>query len=531
MPLDLDRTLGVGVVEWIEANLVHGPGDVQGEPIRLDDEQVRLLLAVYAIDDAGRRLVNRAVYSRAKGRAKSELAAMVCCAEALGPVRFSHWMDPVGRSGPVGRPVTAPFIKVVATEEGQAGNTYGAIEFMLQHGPVASTPGLDVGRTRTFLPDGGEIRAVSAAAASKDGGKESHVNFDETHLYTNDGLRGVHQTLRRNLSKRKQAEPWSLETTTMYAPGENSVAELVHVYASKIAKGEITDPGLLFDHIEGPAVVDFNDDAQILASLRVAYGEAAGWMDFDRLLADANAARNDVDHRRLVGDFKRYFLNQPTRAEEAVWIPPTVWADLAAGDHPVLEDGLVGVGVEVDLSGSLAAVAVAWRVASTDRFERAAGDGGRVAVSCRVWSSRVKGETHERVDGEVVPTGLLDDFIVETLAGRSGVVSRDERFFPARDLEDRGVPLVNLQGQGQEMAAAAKVFHQAVHTGRLVHDGDPVVHGQVTTTRAVANDSGWRLVRAKAESWPVATVALVRALAALEAEVPSVYDQRDLLVV
>lgn len=33
----LDRTLGPVVVGWIERNLVHGPGDVQGEPIELDD--------------------------------------------------------------------------------------------------------------------------------------------------------------------------------------------------------------------------------------------------------------------------------------------------------------------------------------------------------------------------------------------------------------------------------------------------------------------------------------------------------------
>lgn len=517
-------------MEWIEANLVHGPGDVQGEPIRLDDEQVRLVLEAYAIDDDGRRLVNRAVYSRAKGRAKSELAAMICCAEALGPVRFSHWLDPVGRLGPVGRPVTSPFVKVAATEEGQAGNTYGAIEFMLTNGPLGGLPGLDVGKTRTFLPGGGEIRAVTASAASKDGGKESHVNFDETHLYIQPELKRMHQTLRRNLAKRKQAEPWSLETTTMYAPGEESVAELVHVYASKIARGEIPpDPTLLFDHVEGPPVVDFNDDAQILASLRVAYGEAAGWMDFDRLLADANAARHDVDHKRLVGDFRRYFLNQPTRAEEAVWVPPSVWADRVVPGLVLPDDCPVGVGVEVDLSGSLAAAAVAWRVESGDRFERAADEGGRVGVACRVWSTRKKGPCHERLPGDVVPHEALDGHVLGVLVGRSGGVCRDQRFYPAVGLADRGVGLLELDGQ--QMAAAAKAFHQAAHAGALVHDGDQVLHDVVTTTKAKPRDTGWAVVKASAEEWPVATVACIRAMYALTSDLPSVYEQRDLLVV
>jgi hypothetical protein len=55
--------------------------------IELDDEQVKFVLGCYALNEDGRRLIRRAVFSRPKGRAKSELAAMLVCAEALGPVR------------------------------------------------------------------------------------------------------------------------------------------------------------------------------------------------------------------------------------------------------------------------------------------------------------------------------------------------------------------------------------------------------------------------------------------------------------
>jgi hypothetical protein len=85
----LDRTLGPQVVSWVEANLVHGPGDVQGQRLELDDERVRFLLGCYEIDEPGRRVVRRAVFMRPKGRAKTELAAAVAFAEALGPVRFA----------------------------------------------------------------------------------------------------------------------------------------------------------------------------------------------------------------------------------------------------------------------------------------------------------------------------------------------------------------------------------------------------------------------------------------------------------
>ena len=33
----LQRTLGFEVIAWLEASLVHGPGDIQGEPYRLDE--------------------------------------------------------------------------------------------------------------------------------------------------------------------------------------------------------------------------------------------------------------------------------------------------------------------------------------------------------------------------------------------------------------------------------------------------------------------------------------------------------------
>ncbi len=516
MSLDLRRTLGPLVVEWMEANLVHGPGDVQGQPLRLDDEQVRFLCAAYAIDDHGRRLVRRAVYSRAKGRAKSELAAAICCAEALGPVRFGGW-DAAGY--PVGVPVLSPFIKVVATEEGQAGNTYGAIEVMLREGPVGQTPGLDVGRTRTFIPGGGEIRAVSSASASKDGGKETFANFDETHLFRGPELVGVHATIRRNLAKRKAAEPWSLETSTMYAPGEDSVAETAHVYASKIARGDITDGGFLFDHLEGPQVVDFFDDHQIVQSLRVAYGEASAWMDFDRLLAEANEARESVDSRRMVADFRRYFLNQPTRAEESVWVPPTVWAGLADEAVPALPpDGArVGVGVEVDITGTLAAVGVAWE------------HDGRTAVAATMWSARKQIPAHHTQDADVLDLGAVDDLVAKLAARCTVTVHRDERFWPGDELVDRGVQ-VDAMTQSDLVTAAGR-FHQAAHGCALTHTGDRVLTAMVGATKAIPNDTGWRVVKAKAEVWPVATVAVIRALHSLQDEAVSHYESSELLVI
>ena len=88
-------TLGWSAISWIEHYLVHGPGDVQGQPIELDDEFAQFILKAYRLDpETGARRVRRSFLSRAKGRSKSGLAAFVSCFEALGPARFDHWAEP-----------------------------------------------------------------------------------------------------------------------------------------------------------------------------------------------------------------------------------------------------------------------------------------------------------------------------------------------------------------------------------------------------------------------------------------------------
>lgn len=171
-----EHSLGWGACLWIEEWCVHGPGDVQGQPIHLltpdasgwrDVEFARFIVDAYEIDRNGKRRVDQAFLSRPKGRAKSELGGFIGNLEAVGPARFDYW-DSDGR--PVGRPVTVPYIRIMATEEHQAGNVYDVIRFNFEHGPLADIPGVDAGLTRIILPDGGEITPSTATAASKDGG-------------------------------------------------------------------------------------------------------------------------------------------------------------------------------------------------------------------------------------------------------------------------------------------------------------------------------------------------------------------------
>lgn len=290
----------------MERYLVHGPGDVQGQPFRIDNEIAAFILKAYALNKDGTRVYKRAMLSRVKGRAKSEIAGALSCFEFLGPSRFADFQN----GEPIGQPVQYPFIRCLATEETQSGNTYDNVRFMLEHIKTKygrEYPNIDVGLTRTILRGGGgEIVPSTAASASKDGGKETFAVADETHLYITPELRRMYDTVTRNLAKRKAANGWMLDTSTMYAIGEDSVAERTHRLWIAVNENRAKAPGLLFDHIQAPDVPDLHDTPRLRAALKIAYGPAAEWMDMTRLIEDIQSPLTKA------ADSRRYFLNQPS---------------------------------------------------------------------------------------------------------------------------------------------------------------------------------------------------------------------------
>jgi hypothetical protein len=319
-------SLGYTMLDWYEEYACHGPGDVQGEPLDFDDELRDFIIACYRLDPiTGRRLYREAILSEPKGRAKSETAGVAVVGEALGPVRFDGWD---ARGQPVGRPVRSPLIKCLATEESQAGNTFENAAFILgEWGPDAH-PDIYGGiggvrryqsATAVYLPGGGEVRASTSGSASKDGGKETFIVPDESHLYVLPELRTMYATVMRNLGKRKLAEPWALQTTTAYKPGENSIAEQK---LTAWRKGEL-DPSVYVHHREAPGRVDIYDRDRTLRQIREVYGAAmdpvSGWMEAERVYQDML----DPTICRDEAEAARYYLNRALAGSDA-WIATAV---------------------------------------------------------------------------------------------------------------------------------------------------------------------------------------------------------------
>lgn len=324
-----ERSLGWLATWWIETFVVHGPGDVEGEPIVHGDEYTAFIVDCYALGVDGRRLVNSAFLSRPKGCNKSGFAAELALFEALGPARFLGWAkggetyEFLGHTytyepgEAMGQPVTYPMIRLMATEEGQVGNVYDMVYNNLMEGPLSQLQayGMQVGKGQILLHEGGKIMPSNSGAASKDGGKETFVVFDETHLYNTNGLRNMYKTVTRNLVKRRlSAETWYIETTTMYDPGEDSIAKSTYEYADLIREKKTKRAKMLYDHRWADiSEKDMGNEKKLREAIREAYGDAMAWNSEEGVLEDI------FDPRRSIEESKRYFLNAPTSASNS-WV-------------------------------------------------------------------------------------------------------------------------------------------------------------------------------------------------------------------
>jgi hypothetical protein len=237
------RTLGVGVVDWMESMLAAPDG--KGGRLRLTREQRAFVLRSYEVDETGRRKYRRALLSRAKGWGRSPFSAALCAVEALGPVRFDRF-DAGGI--PIGRPwrdERRVLVQLAAVSEAQTKNAWSALADMLVDGPAGALPGMTVGATRVDLPDRGRIEYLTSSALSREGARPCFALLDQSESWTrrNGGSR-LAATIRRNLGK---TDGSSIETPNSYRPGDGSVSEASFNYAADIAAGRAIDEGLLVD--------------------------------------------------------------------------------------------------------------------------------------------------------------------------------------------------------------------------------------------------------------------------------------------
>jgi len=528
---DRRRSLGWLSLRWQEHFTVHGPGDVEGDQVVLDDELAELTLDAYALDANGRRLYDSAFWSRPKGRDKSGQAARFVLFEAFGPCRFAgfaqggeryEWRDFVHvfePGEPMGAPVRYPFIRCIATEESQAGNTYDSVFYNLDEGPLSEgLPRNAAGLTRTLLPQGGEILPSTSANASKDGGKETFTVFDETHLYDKPELRSMYGTVRRNLAKRKKAEPWSLETSTMYVPGDDSVAEGTHQLAQLIEEGKAKSERLLFDHREATADVDLSDYDQLHAALVDVYGPFAAVMDLGRIIDEIWDPRNDP------ADSRRFFLNQPSSAHDA-WIAQHEWRACLDATKVVADQEKITLGFDGSRKRSRgvtdATALIGCRVSDGHLFELGVWEQptGPAGDDWQVPTLEVETEVDRAFARYQVVGFYADPAKWETYI--AAWEAKYHKRLKAKATREHPVEWWMTGGRSHLIVRALEQFHSAVIDGGVTHDGSSALTRHVLNARRRPTRSGLQIAKERPDS-PRKIDAAVAAVLAYEARVEAI---------
>lgn len=286
--IELYPTLGGQVCDFMEQNLVFGPGDLRGQPLVLDEERRALIYRMYEVypkghPRAGRRRFQRCALSLPKGLGKTEFAGLIgaCELHPEAPVRCTGFTK---KGEPIGGPVTDPYIPFVAhTEEQSDELAYGALRVILEQGPMRDD--FDIGLERIMRKKGdGKAVSLSANPDARDGARTTFCVMDETHRWTLPRLKLAHQTMLNNLAKRKIAEPWMLEITTAPEPGAGSVAEATMDYGRAVDEGRVTDASLFFFHRQASDGHDLATEAGARAGVIEASGAAAAWRDIDAII-------------------------------------------------------------------------------------------------------------------------------------------------------------------------------------------------------------------------------------------------------
>jgi hypothetical protein len=370
-------------MHWMWSNLA-APDKTEYEPFCLTPEQQDFIFDFYEVDDIGRRVKRRGVYSRPKGSGKSPLLGSVADVEALGPVVFDHFAEAgevsywLGCDGqpyafdegePVGKPwrtLRTPFAQLSAVSEDQTHNAWDPLlEMLREAAPVRTNyPGLEPLQTFVNLPNGGKIEFVTASARSREGNKPIFCVLDQTEAWlpSNGGTK-LAAVMRRNVAKTNGT---SIESPNAYLPGEGSVAEASAQYWNLIKEGKTRDDGLLYDHREAPADTELTDRDSLMAGLRHAYGCSAcdpslpcplkataergsyvamcrggrkGWVDLDRIAAEVYDPDTDPQ------DGRRFYLNQITHATDS-YISELEWKGCLNKDNRLEAGDVITLGFD-----------------------------------------------------------------------------------------------------------------------------------------------------------------------------------------
>ena len=446
LPAD-NRTLGWGILDWSTKWILQPDGPDAGRPWKYTDEQAKMVLTWYEIDDDGRFVYRRGVIRRCKGWGKDPMLAALSLVEACGPCRFGGWDS---KGYPIGVQHPMPLIQIAAVSEEQTGNTTSLFPGMISPAFKKEFK-VDPGKTIIYVRGGkGVIKAVTSSPRALEGPRPSFCVLNETHhwLQNNEGIE-MARVIRRNLGKARDGAGRSLEITNAHKPGEGSVAEATYVAVEE--RGEIA--GVWYDSLEAPEVKDLADHEEVTNAIRIARGDSY-WVDPERLYQEIQ----DPETPEYLT--KRFYFNQVVLVDIERWLPQGIWATLITKNKGHLEPH---ERIVIGFDGSFDGDATALVGVSLDRpvpFVQLLG----------IWEKPYK-DNDWRVPRVEVMNRLRE------VAGTYHVmeVAADPKLWVSdlEVLQEEGLPIVEFPQRGRFIIEATQRLYEDIQRGLLEHDGSP----------------------------------------------------------
>jgi len=312
-------------IEWAESWLVHGEGDLLGQPYRVPTWGKRAAYRILEFDPAKllmvgdvlafAYIVQRVLIVCPKGSAKTEFIAALMLFLLAGPSLPTP-------DGPVMR--RSPNIPVAAGSWDQANKLFGEAATNMAKGtadlPSPLAEFVECFDAEIQLKDGtGKLYRVAAVAGTNDGGLPTAGAADEIHEWTG-RRRRVHLVLFQGLDKRANGLEINI-TTPDDADPESLLGEMV-AYGEKVAAGEVIDPSFYLLHYGTDPqrqILDAegNVDRDLLVGA-LADATPVEWVDLEK------RADTIIRKKYPVHEVRRYWLGAFARGG-GHWLPDGAW--------------------------------------------------------------------------------------------------------------------------------------------------------------------------------------------------------------
>jgi phage terminase large subunit-like protein len=370
--------------------------------------------------------------------------------------------------------------------------------------------------------NGGVMRALSSDGALQHGLNPSLSIIDEVHAHKDSSL---WTALTTGTGAREQ--PLTFWITTSGVDEEGLLHDLYgQMWGGPGTLEQVTpyltvyrdrENGVLIHWYGAPQDADPEDP-------RVWTGcNPASWRTEDALRKDYGR----LVQKGLLMEWRIYHLNQILGAESA-WLPDKAWAAIQEGSpgedpwHGLDESLPVGVGIEKAPQSEGAAIVAAQR------------QGERILVRARHFQAESLTGRVSVVDMRQTLRDLRSRFpqpMVRDPKTKRGIPGPAFAFDPyaftesAESLEQEGLNMVTMGQTAATMAPASTTTYELVTTGRLTHDGDPILARHVMDSSALLTERGMKVQKGKRRPNHSA-IAMVMAVALASVEPPKPFVRK-----